>query len=590
MIPDDFKQQLLSRVDIVDVIERHVSLRKAGQNYVARCPFHNEKTPSFSVSPSKQFYHCFGCGAHGNAIGFVMEHGGLGYIEALKELAAMVGMSLPESRPAALVPAAEQSAGLSEVLLTAARFYKTCLRRSDAAIAYLKQRGVSGEIAARFGLGYAPAGWQPLAEVFPDYRSSTALKDAGLVVEADNGRRYDRFRDRVVFPITDQRGNVIGFGGRVFGDTAQDGPKYLNSPETALFQKGQELFGLFQARAPIRQHGRVVVVEGYMDVVSLHQHGVDYAVATLGTATTPLHVAKLLKLADEVYFCFDGDEAGRKAAWRALENALDQLVDGKQLSFMFFPEGEDPDSYVRRCARDDVWTALPLSEFMTRELSRQSDLETVEGRAKLLRLAGPLVRKVAAPAYQLQLRRRFARLADVSIPELEELFGLRPVITDPRRPARREAVSRPGGLSLTRWLLHAILNEPSLAAKVDTTHLDATDRFHPALMSVLELLAQQPGLGARDVCAAAIEAAGGGPAAGLLREAQAEVLAVDKEVSAGEFESALAALRDRLERRRITQLVGQAARSAEESAELARLQHSVTQRARQPALAAGTSV
>jgi DNA primase len=383
---------------------------------------------------------------------------------------------------------------------------------------------------------------------------------------------------------------VIGFGGRVFGTAAQEGPKYLNSPETALFQKGQELFGLFQARAGIRQHGRVVVVEGYMDVVSLHQHGVDYAVATLGTATTPLHVAKLLKLADEVYFCFDGDEAGRKAAWRALENALDQLVDGKQLSFMFFPEGEDPDSYVRRCAQDDVWTALPLSEFMTRELARQADLETVEGRAKLLRLAGPLVRKVTAPAYQLQLRRRFAKLADVSIPELEELFGLRPVITDPRRPPRREAASRPAGLSLTRWLLHAILNEPALAPRVDTAHLDATDRFHPALMTILELLREQPQLGARDVCAAAIEAAGSGPAAALLREAQAEVLAAHNEVSADEFQSALAALRDRVERRRITQLIAQATRSAEEAAELVRLQQSVSQRARQPALAAGSGV
>ena len=589
MIPDDFKQQLLSRVDIVDVIERHVPLRKAGQNYVARCPFHNEKTPSFSVSPGKQFYHCFGCGVHGNAIGFVMEHGGLGYIDALKELAAMVGMAVPEARPAVTPATSPQGPQLGDILLTAARFYKASLKRSEAAIAYLKQRGVSGEIAARFGLGYAPPGWQSLAEVFSDYRLSAALKDAGLVVDGDNGRRYDRFRDRIVFPITDPRGNVIGFGGRVFGDTAPDGPKYLNSPETALFQKGQELFGLFQARQAIRQHGRVVVVEGYMDVVSLHQHGVDYAVATLGTATTPMHVAKLLKLADEVYFCFDGDEAGRKAAWRALENALDQLVDGKQLSFMFFPEGEDPDSFVRRCAQEDVWTALPLSEFMARELARQVDLETVEGRAKLLRLAGPLVRKVVAPALQLQLRRRFAKMAEVSVPELEELFALRPVLASPRSPLRGGSAGRPATLSLTRWILHAILNEPSLAARVDASHLDAADRFYPALRSLLDLLAERPALGARDVCAAAIEAARDSPAAGLLREAQSEVLASDKEVSAAEFMSALAALRDRVERRRITELIAKAGRSAEEAAELARLQQLVSQRARQPtdAIASG---
>jgi DNA primase len=590
LIPDDFKQQLLSRVDIVDVIERHVPLRKAGQNYVARCPFHNEKTPSFSVSPSKQFYHCFGCGAHGNAIGFLMEHGGLGYIDAVKELAGMVGMVLPEARPN--VPAPSQGAGEdpAKALLEAARFYKTCLKRSEAAIAYLKQRGVSGEVAARFGLGYAPAGWQSLAEVFPDYNASNVLKEAGLVVEAENGRRYDRFRDRIMFPITDQRGNVIGFGGRVFGDKAQDGPKYLNSPETALFQKGQELFGLFQARQGIRKHGRVVVVEGYMDVVSLHQHGIDYSVATLGTATTPIHIAKLLRLADEVYFCFDGDAAGRKAAWRALEHALDQLVDGKQLSFMFFPEGEDPDSFVRRCAAEDVWTALPLSEFMARELASQVDLETVEGRAKLLDLAGPLLRKVAAPAYQLQLRRRFAKLADVSVPEMEELFGLRRVTANPRRPPRTEAPRRPAELSLTRWILHAILNEPSLAQRVDAAHLDPSDRFHPALLSLLELLARQPELGPRDVCAAAIEAAADAKMAGLLRDVQAQVLASDMEVGVDEFMSALAALRDRAERWRITELIAKAGRSAEETAELARLQRLVSERARLPSEAAGTSV
>lgn len=590
MIPDDFKQQLLSRVDIVDVIERHVPLRKAGQNFVARCPFHNEKTPSFSVSPSKQFYHCFGCGAHGNAIGFLMEHGGLGYIDAVKELAGMVGMALPEARPNVSAPGFPAGADSAQALLEAARFYKTCLKRSEAAIGYLKQRGVSGEIAARFGLGYAPGGWQSLAQVFPDYSTSNVLTEAGLVVEAANGRRYDRFRDRIMFPITDQRGNVIGFGGRVFGNAAQDGPKYLNSPESALFQKGQELFGLFQARQAIRKHGRVVVVEGYMDVVSLHQHGVDYAVATLGTAVTPAHIAKLLKLADEVYFCFDGDAAGRKAAWRALEHALDQLVDGKQLSFMFFPEGEDPDSFVRRCAAEDVWTALPLSEFMARELASQVDLETAEGRTKLLVLAGPLVRKVAAPAYQLQLRRRFAKLADVTVPELEELFGLRRVIPDPRRPLQRRAPKRPPELSLTRWLLHAILNEPSLAARVDAAHLDPGDRFHPALLSVLELLARQPGLGAREVCAAAIEAADNATVAGLLREAQAEVLASDMAVGTDEFMSALAALRDRVERRRITELIAKPTRSAEEAAELARLQRLVSQRARMPIETAGTSV
>jgi len=583
MIPEDFKQQLLNRIDIVDVVERYVSLRKAGQNYVARCPFHSEKTPSFSVSPAKQFYHCFGCGAHGNAIGFVMEHAGLGYVDAVKELAGMAGMTVPDERPAGIVrQEAAAAQGISEVLVAAARFYKEQLKRSPAAIDYLRKRSVSGEMAAKFGLGYAPAGWQALAEVFSDYATQSTLKDAGLVVDAENGRRYDRFRDRVMFPITDQRGNVIGFGGRVFGEASQDGPKYLNSPETALFQKGQELFGLFQARQAIRKHGRVVVVEGYMDVVSLHQHGVDYSVATLGTSTTPMHVEKLLKLADELFFCFDGDDAGRKAAWRALENSLEHLVDGKQLSFMFFPEGEDPDSYVRKCAETDIWVAVPLSEFMARELSGQVDLETVEGRAKLLELAKPLVRKVLAPALALQLRRRFAKLAEVSVPEMEELYGLRAVSAAPSSRARRETgvAPRPATLSLTRWILQAVLNDPALAVRIDADHLDASDRFYPALRHVLDLLRVQPGVTVRDVGPVVLESVRGLPISGLVREAYAEVLASEKEISADEFASALADLRDRVQQRRISELAAKAGRSAEETAELALLLKRLSERAK----------
>jgi len=583
MIPEDFKQQLLNRIDIVDVVERSVPLRKAGQNYVARCPFHNEKTPSFSVSPAKQFYHCFGCGAHGNAISFVMEHGGLGYVEAVKELAGMVGLAVPDERPAAVVREESAAAqGLTEVLVAAARFYKDQLKRFPPAIEYLKKRGVSGEMAAKFGLGYAPAGWQALSEVFPDYKTQSAIHDAGLVVEGENGRRYDRFRDRIMFPITDQRGNVIGFGGRSFGDAASDGPKYLNSPETALFQKGQELFGLFQARQAIRKRGRVVVVEGYMDVVSLHQHGVDYSVATLGTSTTPMHVEKLLKLADELFFCFDGDDAGRKAAWRALENSLEHLADGKQLSFMFFPEGEDPDSYVRKCAENDVWVADPLSEFMTRELSRRVDLETAEGRAKLLDLAKPLVKKVAAPALALQLRRRFAKLADVSVPEMEALYGVRSVgfAAAPRRVAA--APQRPGTLSLTRWILQAILNDPSLAGRLDGDQLDTSDRYYPALKHVLDLLHEQPGVTARDVGPIVLESVRGQAISRLVREAYADVLASEKEISADEFASALADLSDRVRHRRISELAAMPGRSTEETAELARLLKLLSVRAKDP--------
>lgn len=584
MIPDDFKQQLLNRVDIVDVVERYVSLRKAGQNYVARCPFHSEKTPSFSVSPSKQFYHCFGCGAHGNAIGFIMEHAGLGYVEAIQELASMVGLTVPDERPAASVRQENAAAqGLSEVLVAAARFYKDQLKRAPQAIAYLKQRGVSGEMAARFGLGYAPPGWQELAAIFPQYKTQSALKDAGLVIDAENGRRYDRFRDRIMFPITDQRGGVIGFGGRSFGSAGDDGPKYLNSPETPVFQKGQELFGLFQARPAIRKHGRVVVVEGYMDVVALHQHGVDYAVATLGTATTPMHVEKLLRLADEVFFCFDGDAAGRKAAWRALENSLEHLADGKQVGFMFFPEGEDPDSYVRKCADSDVWMADPLSEFMARELSRQVDLETAEGRAKLLDLAKPMLKRVSAPALALQLRRRFAKLADVSVPELEGLFGLRSAAPSARqRPGSRQQDQRPATLSLTRWILQAVLNDPSLAARVQPDQLDVADRYYPALQHVLELLAGRPELSPRDVGPTVLESVRDLPISRLVREAYAEVLASDKEISADEFASALADSYSRVRRRRIEELAAKRGRTADETAELARLLKVLSERAKDP--------
>ncbi|MGH8622058.1 MAG: DNA primase, partial [Burkholderiales bacterium] len=323
MIPQSFIQDLLGRVDIVEVVDRHVKLKRAGANYVACCPFHSEKTPSFTVSPTKQFYHCFGCGAHGTAVGFLMEHGGMGFVEAVKDLAQSVGMTVPEVRSESERRRAEVGESLHEVLLRAAHHYRAQLKEAAHAIDYLKKRGLSGEIAKRFGIGYAPDEWQGLAAAFTDYEGK-ALAEAGLVKANDDGRRYDVFRNRIVFPIVDGRGNVIGFGGRIVGEGE---PKYLNSPETPVFEKGRELYGLYQARRAIRDAGRVLVVEGYMDVVALAQSGIEFAVATLGTATTPLHVQRLLRQTDEIVFCFDGDEAGRRAAWRALEVSLPQLVD-----------------------------------------------------------------------------------------------------------------------------------------------------------------------------------------------------------------------------------------------------------------------
>ena len=532
------------------------------------------------MSPAKQFYHCFGCGAHGNAISFVMEHGGLGYVDAVKELAAMVGMSVPEAREASGAPAAKAAVGLADLLLAAARYYKECLKHSEPAIAYLKQRGLTGEIAARFGIGYAPDAWQGLAEVFPDYRTSRELKESGLVIEAEGGRRYDRFRGRIMFPISNARGSLIGFGGRVIG---QGEPKYLNSPETPLFEKGRELYGLFQARQAVRDAARVVV-EGYMDVVALAQHGFDAAVATLGTATTPAHLEKLLKLADEVVFCFDADAAGRRAAWRALEVALPKLSDMKSVRFLFLPEGDDPDTFVRAhgaaafAAR--VKEATPLSEMLIHELRTRADDSTAEGRARLLHLARPLVSQIAAPTLALLLRQRLAAAAEVSLEDVDQLFEV-------RRPGARRANRLPpqqrarrAPATLTQWLLQAVLQEPQLARRVERSMLDARDRFTPALQAVLDLVAARPNLGARDLVPVALETIRDGGVTALLHEAQVELLsspAIDLNL---EFAHAVQALREQAEDRRRTELSAKKERSGPEQAEFELLLRALGRRAR----------
>mgnify|MGYP001273062768 CR=1 FL=1 len=425
MIPQDFIQQLLSRVDIVDVIDKHVKLKKAGQNYSACCPFHNEKTPSFSVSPTKQFYHCFGCGVHGTAISFLMEYSGMGFRDAVQELAEGVGMPLPiEANREESVERAREAASLGEVMSAAMQFYRLELKRTPKAIDYLKGRGLTGEIAAKFALGYAPDDWQGLKAAVSDYTAS-ALTECGLVIDND-GKRYDRFRDRVMFPIHDARGNVIAFGGRVIG---QGEPKYLNSPETPLFEKGRELYGLFHARRAIRDSQTAIVVEGYMDVVALAQSGVDNAVATLGTATTQTHVQKLLRMADNLVFCFDGDKAGRKAAWRALEQSLPVIVDGKDVRFLFLPPEDDPDTFVRRLGKDaflaELGNAKPLSAFLFDELSSQVDLKNEEGRSRLLTYAKPLLAQITAPAMAMMLQRKLADLAGLGIVEIQRLIPIK---------------------------------------------------------------------------------------------------------------------------------------------------------------------
>ena len=446
MIPNDFIQTLLARVDIVDVIDRYVPLKKAGANYQACCPFHNEKTPSFTVSPTKQFYHCFGCGAHGTAVGFLMEYGGKAFPDAVEELARDAGLEVPRvERPGESERRAE-AGDLTAHTLEAARFYRAQLKEAPRAIAYLKDRGLTGAIAARFGIGYAPDAWQPLAAVFDRY-DDPALETAGLVIAGDGGKRYDRFRDRIMFPIHDSRGQVIGFGGRVLGDGE---PKYLNSPETPLFSKGRELYGLFLARSAIREAGAVVVVEGYMDVVALAQHGIDYAVATLGTATTPAHVQKLFRQSDRVIFCFDGDAAGRKAAWRALENALPVLADGKNAGFLFLPDGEDPDDFVRRRGKAAfealIDRAMPASEFLLAELGAQHPPTSAEGGAALVAAARPYLAALTAPVLGALLRRRLADLTGLPETELRDLLGQAPRRSAVAAPRPRRQLPRPAAM------------------------------------------------------------------------------------------------------------------------------------------------
>jgi DNA primase len=554
MIPRSFIQDLLNRLDIVDVIERYVPLKKAGSNYVACCPFHSEKSPSFTVSQAKQFYHCFGCGVHGTAISFVMEHLGLGFVEAVEDLAQSVGMDVPQ----------EQRAGesfhkiapdLYEVMQTATRYYREQLKLSVRAIDYLKGRGLSGEIAAKFAIGYAPEGWQNLSAAFPDYQADT-LNETGLVISGEADKRYDRFRDRIMFPIINVRAQVIGFGGRVL-DKGE--PKYLNSPETPLFEKGHELYGLFQAQKAIRAGQRVLVVEGYMDVVALAQHGVDYAVATLGTATTPYHIQKLLRLSDQIVFCFDGDKAGQKAAWRALENALPYLQDGKLISFLFLPAEHDPDSFIREFGKAvferQVAEAMPLSGYLLREISSELDLKSQEGRNQLLHRARPLLSAIASPVTALLLRKEVAAVAGVSQAELEALFEIKPIAHAPR-PSLKKATRTP--FPVQRLLLQCLIAEPELGAQMPAGwHGEGADA--EAIGAVLSALREA---GFAMSSPALMQMFEGTSYARALSQAEADMLAWGESFDvAAEFAGLISRLDDGQRREQFQALQGKSAQS-----------------------------
>ena len=461
MIPTGFLHDLLARVDIVDVIGRHVQLKKGGANLMGLCPFHGEKSPSFSVSPSKQFYHCFGCGASGDAIRFLTEHIGASFIEAVNDLAQQVGMTVPEeeSTPAERERAAamkQRRSTLTDVLSKAADHYRQQLKGNERAIDYLKRRGLSGEIAAQFGLGYAPEGWRGLASVFPAY-DDPLLEESGMVIaqDAEGGdeasrKRYDRFRDRIMFPIRSVQGDVIGFGGRVLD---QGEPKYLNSPETPLFSKGRELYGLHEARAALRQRGYALVVEGYMDVVALAQSGFGNAVATLGTACTADHVQKLFRFTDSVVFSFDGDGAGRRAARRALEASLPHAGDTRTVRFLFLPPEHDPDSYVRQHGPEAfercVAEAVPLSRQIAEAASDGCDLESAEGRAHMLANARPLWAALPDGALKLQVLGSLASRGQLETGELTTLWDTAPQARAGTAPApQKKAPRRTGRVSL----------------------------------------------------------------------------------------------------------------------------------------------
>ena len=506
MIPQSFIADLIARVDIVDVVGRYVQLKKGGVNYMGLCPFHNEKSPSFTVSPTKQFYHCFGCGAHGTAIGFLMEYSGLGFVDAIKDLAQSHGMVVPEDDAMPPLQRAEiqaKSLALSEAMTRANDYYRAQLKAAPEAIAYLRNRGLSGEVAAKFGIGYAPDGWDNLRNEFSDY-DNPALTESGLVIDKEGEvggkhKRYDRFRDRIMFPIKNTKGQVIGFGGRVMGSGE---PKYLNSPETPLFQKGYELYGLFEARQAIREAGYVLVTEGYMDVVALAQKGFPQAVATLGTACTSTHVQKLLRQTDQIIFSFDGDSAGRRAARRALEACMPLVNDSKTIKFLFLPAEHDPDSYIREFGAEvfqqTVQDAMPLSQFLLNLVSQDNDLTTLEGRARTQFEAKSALQSMTPSSLRLQIVRGLAQLTQTTPMEIETMFELEQPVA--RNRVASPKVKRSAPMGLERQMMRIILAHPSLAEHMDSSALAAAAELAPdgaQMLTQLVRVAQTMGANAQ---------------------------------------------------------------------------------------------
>ena len=567
-IPQEFIDELIDRADIVEVVGSRLQLKKAGREHKACCPFHNEKTPSFTVSPDKGFYHCFGCGAHGTALGFLMEHDHLEFVDAVEELASLYGMEVPrEETPSA---PASPSAPLYELLAEVARFFRQCLREHPRAIDYLKARGLDGETAKRYCIGYAPGGWDTVLKEFggSDDHLERLLR-AGLIVKNEQSRTYDRFRDRIMFPIRDSRGRVVGFGGRIIDDGE---PKYLNSPETPVFHKGRELYGLFEMRQALRQLERVLVVEGYMDVVALARHGILNAVATLGTATTADHLRRLFRTTQEVMFCFDGDRAGRDAAWRALQVSLAEMRAGRQVRFLFLPEGQDPDSLVQAEGAEGLqqWLteSLPLSEYLLTELKAQTDMGTVDSRARLAELARPLLSRLPDGVYRELLLDRVAAEIGLTTPRLVDILRLSDS-ADTRVVRRPAATDRRSGL--VRHAIRLVLHYPSVATEIQTPEglQDADQPGVALLLELLELARKRP-----DINTAVLEERlRDRPEARHLKTLLAQEMLVDRDEAAAELTGSLAGIQRRVQEQRLETLIARADRlSAAEKQEFLRLQ------------------
>jgi|TARA_B110000305_G_scaffold177573_1_gene196637 DNA primase len=484
MIPESFIQEVLNRTDVVDVIDKRVQLKKAGANFVACCPFHQEKSPSFSVSPSKQFYHCFGCGAHGSAITFLIEFEGLTFVEAVHQIASSLGLTVPNEHIAD-PKKIKENFGLEEAMKIANQFYQKALRASPKAIEYLKTRGLTGKVAKEFSIGFAPDGWQNLESAFKQY-DDPSLEKAGLIQKNDKGKYYDRFRNRIMFPIINEKGQVIAFGGRVINP--EDTPKYYNSPETPLFQKSYELYGLIHARKPIREKGYVVVVEGYMDVVALAQHDFKNVVATLGTATTIYHIKKLMRYTQDIVFCFDGDNAGQTAAWRAMMNALSAVTDNVRLKFLFLPDNHDPDSYIREYSKDAfdqlAEDALPLSEYIVRHLTLTNDLSSQDKKVRLLNDVEPILNEMTAPKLHLFLRKKIAQLVGLDMQEITNILK----DTKVAQPfSQRIKLEKRTQMNPIRRFILFIVIKPALANKDDLTLFSAKESEQILAKSVIEI-------------------------------------------------------------------------------------------------------